>query len=444
MGELLQARQAQPFVASGEIVPTRILEPAEAEQLLHEPEVAALAGGAEWTAVAEHEPAPFASYAHEWPPEMLHAAGMLTIRLARAFLSGGIGLKDATPSNVMFWGPKPVFLDALSFERRDPNDPTWLPYGQFVRTFLLPLVVNRRFGLPLSQIFTTRRDGLEPEEVYPLLGPMDRLRHLSLVSFPVWFGKRSAENQEIYKPRRLKNSEQARFILDALLRRQARALERLRPAGDRQSTWSDYAEHNNNYSSQAAKAKVEKVRQFLEETGARDVLDLGCNTGTFSLLAAETGARVVAVDYDPVVVGRLWRIAAEKKAPILPLVVNLARPTPALGWANRECRSFLDRARGAFDAVLMLALIHHLIVTERVPLPEIFETVRGLTRRWVILEYVAPGDSMFVRLTRGREHLHRDLNQESFEAAAQRVFRIVRSEPLPEAHRRLYLLEARA
>lgn len=444
--QLLSLRTAEPFLAAGSIVPTWLLDPAEMSRLLTQPEVASLAHDMGCVALAEHEAAPFASYAHEWPPEMLHAAGELTIRLALAVLADGVGLKDATPSNVMFWGTKAVFLDALSFERRDPHDPTWLPHGQFVRTFLLPLLVNRRYGVPLSQVFTTRRDGMEPEEVYALIGPLGRLRPgcLSLVSLPVWLGRHNAENQAIYAPRRIKNVEQTRFILESLLRRQARALDRLRPREDRQSAWSGYGEGKNSYSVTEAQAKIEAVRRFLEEIRPGAVLDLGCNTGIFSLIAADIGARVVAVDSDPVVVGKLWRTAALKGAPILPLVVNLARPTPALGWRNGECRSFLDRAAGAFDAVLMLALVHHLIVTERLPLAEIFATVRRLTRRWLIVEYVAPTDPMFVRLTRGRAHLHQDLNRNSFEAAAQRHFRIVRSEPVAGSDRRLYLMEAPA
>jgi hypothetical protein len=149
----------------------------------------------------------------------------------------------------------------------------------------------------------------------------------------------------------------------------------------------------------------------------------------------------VSVDYDPVVIGNLWRAAKEKKASVLPLVVNLGRPSPALGWANGECRSFLDRATGAFDAVLMLALIHHLLVSERVPLPQIFEMARRLTKKWLIVEYVGPSDSMFVRVTRGRGHLHEDYNQQAFEATAQRYFRIVRSEEVTGSDRRLYLME---
>ncbi len=115
--------------------------------------------------VLQHERIPFPSYPAEWPPEMLHAAAALTLELARTLLPHQIGLKDATPYNVLFRGPRPTFIDVLSFERRVPGDCTWVPYGQFLRTFLLPLLANRRLHMPLDQIFSTRRDGLEPEEV---------------------------------------------------------------------------------------------------------------------------------------------------------------------------------------------------------------------------------------------------------------------------------------
>jgi len=433
---------AEKSLKSAAIVSTRFLDPAESKELLADPSLAFLKdlGVA---ALVEHEPAPFANYPHEWPPEMLHAAGALTMRLARNLLKAGIGVKDATPTNVMFWGSKPVFLDVLSFEKRDPHDPTWLPNAQFVRNFLLPLLVNRRYGIPLNEIFLARRDGLEPEEVYPLLRPLQRLNPqlFSLVSFPVWFGKRSAESQTLYKPRLLKNAEQAQFVLDAMLKRQERALDRVRPKTGRESSWSDYMTGNNNYSSGGFDAKVSFVRDCLATNRPAKVLDIGCNTGVFSMLAAEQGASVVSVDYDPVVIGNLWRVAQEKQANVLPLVVNLGRPSPALGWSNGECRSFLDRATGAFDAIFMLALIHHLLVSERVPLPQIFEMARRLTKKWLIVEYVGPSDSMFVRLTRGRGHLHEDYNQKVFEETALRYFRIVRSEEVTGSDRRLYLME---
>ena len=103
----------------------------------------------------------------------------------------------------------------------------------------------------------------------------------------------------------------------------------------------------------------------------RTVLDVGANEGHFSFLAAEQGSSVVAIDSDPVVVGSIWRRRRPRDWMCLPMVVDLTRPTPAMGWRNQECASFLDRARGGFDMVMMLAVMHHILVTERIPLEDL-------------------------------------------------------------------------
>jgi len=174
------------------------------------------------------------------------------------------------------------------------------------------------------------------------------------------------------------------------------------------------------------------------------VLDAGANTGHFSALAAQAGAGVVAVDLDAACVGSIWRRARESKLNILPLVVNLSRPSPALGWRNAECPSFLARATGSFDGVLMLALIHHLLVTERIPLEEILRLAYELTRSLLVIELVEPEDAMFRRLTRGREQLHASLNAKTFEQACMPYFEIVRSVALPGTQRRLYCMKRRS
>jgi hypothetical protein len=144
-----------------------------------------------------------------------------------------------------------------------------------------------------------------------------------------------------------------------------------------------------------------------------------------------------------VVIGELWRRCAAEKLAILPLVVNLARPTPATGWRNLECASFLDRACGEFDAVMMLALIHHLLVSERIPLEEIIDLAADLTTDILIIEYIAPSDSMFRRLARGRDSLHADLTVEKFESVCRARFNIARVQHLNETSRWLYLLHKR-
>jgi SAM-dependent methyltransferase len=426
--QFLATSYAQDLVASRRLVSSRLsgLLPAGA-------------------AVYEHERIPFISYPYEWPPEMLWAAAELTAGLALAALEHGYGLKDATPYNVLFRGPRPVFVDVLSFERRDANDPTWLAYAQFVRTFLLPLLANKRFGLGLDQLLLTRRDGLEAEELVRLLPATARWRppFLQLVTLPARLGrKRGAGDPEMYRPTRLDNPEKAAFILRTLMRGLHKHLEAARPRRV-ESRWSGYMEHNS-YSDSGFQDKEAFVRGFLERRRPARVLDAGCNTGHFSEMAARTGARVVALDSDPVVAGETWRRAVAKDLNILPLAVNLARPTPGMGWRNRECASFLERACGEFDAVLLLAVVHHLLVSERVPLNEIADLSASLTREWAVVEYVGPGDPMFQRLARGRDALHAGLTPAAFEAAFLRRFEMADETPESGSGRRLYLFRKRA
>jgi len=431
----LASRTAREF---GErIVRTDILDPAQAGAGVQE-----LFQSLNGRILLEHERIAFPSFPYEWPPEMLHAAGVLTLDLARKLLEENLGLKDGTPYNILFRGPQPVFIDLLSFERRDPADPTWLAYGQFTRTFLLPLLACQRFGLPPDQVLSTRRDGLEPEELYRWAGPLARLRppFLSLVSMPVWLAARhSQDDTAIYRKKSLGDPEKARFILGALLNRTRRTLDKLAPGAGKRSTWSGYMD-SNSYAPAQFQAKAQFVERAMAEFAPKRVLDAGANTGHFSAIAARGGASVVAIDYDPVVVGQIWRNAREQNLNILPLVVNLARPSPGMGWRNRECPSFLDRARGGFDAVLMLALIHHLLVSERIPLSEIVDLAAELTTDLAIIEFIGPGDAMFRRLTRGRERLHAGLDHTVFEKACLERFEIVRAQQIEGSERRMYLL----
>ena len=177
---------AHSLVSSGKLVSTRRLD---APPRGLGDTALAIANGV-WF---EHEPIAIPSFAFEWSPRMLHAAATLTLSMAIDATEQGFGLKDATPDNVLFRGATAVFVDVLSFERRDPHDPTWLPYAQFVRTFLLPLLVSREIGLPLTDLLTMRRDGLEPGEVYKWCAWSQRLLppFLSLVTLPTWLNARA-------------------------------------------------------------------------------------------------------------------------------------------------------------------------------------------------------------------------------------------------------------
>jgi len=439
----LQAFQASATVRRladlGHVIPAEVLEDTAARELKRElslPDDALL---------LRHERLEFPSYPYEWPPEMLAAAAELTLDLAEGLLDEGLGLKDATPFNILFRGSDAVFVDVLSVEPRAPGDPVWRAYAQFVRTFLLPLIAYKHFRLAPDQVFTGRREGLSPEDVYRMSSPLRRLLPplLGYATIPTWLSARSeARGPQLYQPRH-EAPDKARFVLASRirsLRKAVRSIGGFSPS----SHWTGYAETHPSYTREQESAKKDFVRRWLAEDRPHSLLDVGCNTGAYSVEAAAAGARVVALDADAALVGRLYRRAAAQNLTILPLVVNIAQPSPATGWRNQECPSFLERACGQFDAVLMLAVLHHLMVTERVPLDSVLDLAADLTRDWLLIEFISPQDPMFRRIVRGREELHADLDRSGFEQAVQRRFRIVRSLTLPASERTLFLLRRAA
>lgn len=436
---LLASPRAAALVAEGALIGTRFLEGKDLERWRKET-------GSSDAVLLEHEPVHFANYPFEWPAEMLHAAAALTLRLARGLLHDGIELKDATPYNILFRGTRPVFVDMLSFERHDSRSSSWRPFAQYVRAFLLPLLLNKRFGFDLSRVFLTARDGIEPEEAARMFGMLSRVQPLVLkhVVLPTLLGGRAERDRErLYVPRTDRNAEKAAFVFDALLKGLERDTERVRPDARRTSEWSEYIPPEREKSDPYIRIKSDVLQSALQRIRPARVLDIGANTGMFSLMAAAAGAEVIAIDRDAVAAGRLWKRAHEAKLGVLPLAVDIARPTPAVGWQNRETSSFLDRARNhRFDLVVMLGIVHHLCITERIPISGVMELAASLTTDHLIIEFVAFDDPMFRRLLRGREALHSDWNIEAFEAASARHFTIVEKQ-VTAGTRHIYAMRKR-
>jgi hypothetical protein len=159
--------------------------------------------------------------------------------------------------------------------------------------------------------------------------------------------------------------------------------------------------------------------------------------GRFARIAAARGAYAVAFDVDPAVVEAAYLAGrSEARRDLLPLVLDLANPSPGLGWEGRE-RDTLE-ARGPADAVLALALVHHLAIGRNVPLPRLAAWMRRLSRV-AITEFVPKDDPQTRRLLRSRRDVFPDYTQEAFESAFASHFRLEAKEPLPGSGRVLYL-----
>jgi SAM-dependent methyltransferase len=418
--DFLATPLAHTLTAGGDLIPSKILANGDDGLLLQHPRV------------------PFISYPSEWPPSLWLAAANLTLDLCTRLAEQGWILKDATPLNVLFTGTKPIFVDLLSIRRMEPK-PIWFAYGQFVRTFLLPLLAHKQLGWRL-QTAQTWRDGIEPEELYAALSWPRRLAYpaRSFITLPVVLSKMMKSAGSLPKAQ----PQEPEFIRQTLLKTfagLASAMQTLEPA-ERASTWSNYAETAAHYSGDDHSQKIQFVTEALAGAAPTNVLDVGSNTGNYSRLAAAAGAHVVAIDQDT---GALERLYAQSRASgdnILPLCVDLAFPTPATGWGNSESFSFLARCENHFDTVLMLAVIHHLLLSAQIPLDRIAALAARITTRTLILEWVPPTDPKFIEVLRGRESIYTHLTEQAFRRAFAAHFSIARERTLENGRILLHMV----
>ena len=428
---LLHSSTVLRWQSEGRFVQTRELAPTEWPGLPLEAPPATL---------LEHEAVPFPSYPGEWCPSMLRAAGLLTLDLASELLEEGLGLKDATPLNVLFNGSQPIFVDALSVEVRDSQSPIWFAYGQFVRTFVLPLIASRHLGWSLRRTFTGARDGLRPEELYPLLPWRSRLSSgvFGAVTGPKLLGGLS---RRAPSPSIRMDDRRAGFVLRGLLGQLRGAIES--QVGELpESDWTSYrdpAEHSTEYDA----TRLEIVENVIRDHRPGRMLDVGANDGAFSAMAASLGVDVVAIERDEAVIERALRQGLLRSPRVLPLVVDLTDPTPATGWRNEERMSFLERATGGFDLVLCLAVLHHVVIGDGLPLGAAMSLMATMTRDVLVAEFVPVDDPCCHRLAAGRPVPPERWSLPVFEQEAERHFSILSRHPVGEHARVVFVLKLR-
>jgi SAM-dependent methyltransferase len=394
----------------------------------------------DWAAVLRHERIDVISYPYEWPFEMLRDAARLQLSLARGALAEKLITKDATPYNVQFAGTKPVFIDVGSFERLRPSEP-WPGYRQFCELFLNPLLIQAVRDVPFQPLLRGSIHGISPATAADLLRGSGGLQKgvFTHVKLHARAERRYADaDRERDVKAELKQAGFGPGLIDAQLRNLEKAVEALRWR-QQASTWSDYGDRAH-YSPEDLRAKEAFVTAAIDpDSPPPRVLDLGANDGRFSRLAVAAGAQsVIAVDSDDVVVDRLYRdLRAEGERRILPLVLDLSDPSPGLGWRGRERPPFVERVRP--DLVLCLAVVHHLALTNTVPLDEIVGFLADFGSPLVV-EFPHRDDVMAARLlARKRPGVFDAYDVTTWEQALARHFSVRTRETLPSGTRTLYL-----
>lgn len=422
------------LIDSGRLVRTRLMDEAAWRD-----ELMGAAPG--FSHFLEHERIEQISYPYEWSPSMLADAGVATLDLQIELLQHGYSLKDATAYNIQFVNGRPVFLDIPSIERPERLD-VWIALGQFGRMFTSPLLLHRRKGHDLRSYFLAHLDGSDVRDVQRAFGRWELLKPglVMDITLPWLMSRMSDRSNDDTREQTIAGKETSPAAQIINLRRLRAKLTKLGRATSSFGPWADYTQ-TCGYSEVAEAAKTREIAACLEQTEPREVLDIGCNTGRYARLAAGHGARVVALDSDTECVDRLYRQVRIESLPILPLRMDIANPSPAIGFCNRERPAFFERFSA--DCVFALALIHHLHVSANLPLAGIRDMFADLTRRDLVLEFVPSDDVMFRKLMRFRRDLYGDYTLDRCIAVFRGRFDLQRRVDIPETTRTLLFLRKR-
>ncbi len=416
---------------AADLIERRLLVPHRPASLELAPEDGAIA------VIQPHEIS-FISYPYEWSFSQLKDAALLTLEAQSRAGERGMTLRDASAYNVQFQAGRPILIDTLSFERAAPDAP-WKPYRQFCEHFLAPLALMAHRDGRLGLLLRDYIDGI-PLDLAAALLPRGTRWSPGLaahVHLHARAQRRHADDGEFAAPRAVTMRESRRLALLDHLRRTVEGLKV--SAGG--TEWADYADRTS-YSAAGTASKEAIVRRLLEEIGLKRAWDVGANTGRYSAIAADAGYEVLALDIDWAAVERHYvALRTSGEARILPLLADIAEPSPAIGWENEERASLLARANA--DVVVGLALVHHLAIGRNVPLSMVSRLMARLAPN-LVLEWVPKEDPMVRRLLAAREDIFDDYHVDGLRAAFCRDFEIVEEAPVDDSPRILFRMRALA
>jgi hypothetical protein len=384
--------------------------------------------------VIEPEKIPYISYPYEWCFSELKDAALLTLKIQQTALQYGMSLKDASAYNIQFLNGKPVFIDTLSFEKYKEGSP-WIAYGQFCRHFLAPLVLMKYKDVRLNQLLKVYIDGI-PLDLASKILPLQSKFNFSVFSHII----AHAKSQKHFGNRQIQGKKYSisKFQLTAIIDGLQSFISKLKwkPEG---FEWGDYYK-DTNYSHESTRHKQEIITQFLSQTPVGMVYDIGGNIGTYSRLASTLGRQTICFDIDPAAVEKNYLdIKKSNEKNLLALVMDITNPSPGIGWLNQERNSFGQR--GKAETVMALALVHHLAISNNLPLQKIAEAF-GSICKYCIIEWIPKEDSQVKRLLATREDIFPDYTKEHFENCFKQEFEITGHIQINKSLRHLYLMKA--
>jgi ribosomal protein L11 methylase PrmA len=388
-------------------------------------------------ALYEQPRIPLISYPYEWSFSQLKDAALAHLDLQIAALEKDYVLSDASAYNMQFINAKPLHIDVMSL-RPYREGQHWDGYNQFCRQFLLPLAIEAWTGLSFQPMYRGAINGISFADALAILPrrklftSLGGLMHIYLQGQSV-MSKSATTSVKTGAGSAVKPLPRARYrgLIEHLRGFIDGLQSRKRPA----SFWKEYAVRNS-YTDDMRGTKLAFVADWAKSNKPGQIIDIGGNTGDFSMAAIESGgsSSSIVLDGDLDAIEQGYRMGKVAQRPILHLLMNLADPTPDLGW--RQCERKGLRERADTGGVLALAVIHHMVVAGNLPLSQVLDWLIDMAPTGII-EFVPKQDPMVVEMLLNREDIFSDYVEDNFRALVEKRATILAEHKFPQNGRLL-------
>lgn len=390
-----------------------------------------LTGQSDWYKTLQPERIPFISYPYEWSFDMLKDAALLTLQVLNVAMEYGMILKDASPYNIQWYKGRMIFIDTLSFTAFEEKP--WIAYRQFCEQFLAPLLLMHYSKTALPSLSLAWMEGVPLQVASKLLPFRSRFSlhtflHIHLHAKISRSKSGNAKQTAVFSKQKMQNLVTSLSLLVSKLRNPVQP-----------SNWQHYYAEAETRSNYLDTKKVMTSKWVGELKGISTAADLGANDGVFSKIIAGSGIFTLAADGDPYCINSLYlELKKTRNTNTQPLIIDLANPSPAIGFNNRERNSFLQRLQP--DLVVALAVVHHLAIGRNIPLEQL-ALFFSAAKKYLIIEYVPKEDSKVQLLLQHKEDIYDHYTIADFVQAFGHYFSIIKQEAIGGSGRTLFLLE---
>ena len=349
-----------------------------------------------YSLVIEHAKIDPMSYPYEWSFSMLKDAALTVLKVNIIARKYHCQTHDCHAYNVVFDGIEPKYVDLGSFEKTKNGFKGWSAYEEFLTSYYYPLKIWSAGNSYFARKSLTEGGFMPPESYLFYKHPFTRILGSSLIRKCVVYYHNYRKLSAI-STTRIENKFPGIFGLCIIFIKEnhllflqkinyEKLMNKIERISYKQSN-TQWGQYQNNYYKGGEfilTPRFNKIIEIVNNYNIESIVELGGNQGVLSrvLLDRKYVTCATCIDYDEEAVELMYIRSKKENIPLNSVVQNCISPI-------RESNPPWDRFKS--DAVIALALTHHLILSQNKRIDFILERMSKYTKKYILVEFMPIG-----------------------------------------------------